>query len=113
MKKAALLLLALALCRAPLAQADEPPATPAQAPLDQAIAKDKAAAEAPAAADLSFDLLDDGKKPSQEQSAADARRILDIDKQVKLRRNMLVSHQIFGFATLAALAATVVIGHLN
>ena len=35
------------------------------------------------------------------------------DKELKARRNMLALHQIGGFATLAALAATVVLGQLT
>lgn len=112
MKKAALLLASLLLCRALPARADAPPApaAPAAEP-----AKPAEGAKPAGDADLSFDLLDEGKKEPKDEAkaAAEAKRILEIDRQSKTRRNLLVAHQAFGFATLAALAATVVIGHLN
>lgn len=64
--------------------------------------------------DLAFELLDAAAKPSSPaQAQQEAQRILEIERQVRTRRGMLVAHQVFGFASLAALAVTVVIGHLN
>lgn len=58
--------------------------------------------------DFDFDFAE----PQKEDPDA-ARRALDIDKKVRLRRNMLTAHQVFGFTTLALLAATLVVGTLN
>jgi hypothetical protein len=40
------------------------------------------------------------------------RRAEEIERLSRRRRTMLVAHQVFGFATLAALAATLVVGQL-
>jgi len=84
------------------------------APTASASAASTSAASPAQAPDLSFDLLDDASKPSSPaQAQQEAQRILDIERQVRLRRSMLGAHQIVGIASLVALAATVVIGHLN
>ena len=86
------------------------PATPAPA---ANAATGGAAAGAPApAADLNFDLFDD-KKPTVEQQAADAKKILALEKKSRIRRRVIAAHQAIGFATLALLATTVVLGQLN
>lgn len=84
------------------------PATPA------APAATPAAPAAPAgAADLNFDLLDEGKKPDAGPTPEELKRRQAIERGARIRRPMLTAHQALGFATLAALTATVVIGHLN
>ncbi len=108
-----------------LAAVDPPPppnpANPASqgaapSPTPSAAAPGDAAATAPAApggaADLNFDLFDEGKKDTG-PSAAELARRQSIERLAKIRRPMLTTHQALGFATLAALTATVVIGHLN
>jgi hypothetical protein len=66
-------------------------------------------------ADLNFDLFGDQAKPgvSPVESEAKMKLQLQLDRKVKLRRNMLQAHQAIGFATLGLLAATLVIGTLN
>ena len=92
-------------------------ATPAPAP--SAVAGDAtapvaaptaapAAATGGAAGDLNFDLLDDGKKTATGPSLEEVKRQQAIERQVRIRRPMLIAHQAIGFVTLAALAATVV-----
>ncbi len=72
---------------------------------------------APRSGALDFDLFGDAPKPTAPgaQLAAAAKGVdpLVIAQQVRTRRRMLQLHQGFGFATLALLAATVVIGQLN
>jgi hypothetical protein len=94
-RAACLTLSVLLLCSAAAARAGEPPK-----------------------ADLSFDLLDDDKDPERKKDAELQRSLQSaqvdlIDRQVRVRRGLLVAHQAFGFATLGALAATLVIGQLN
>lgn len=103
-----------------LAAADPPPgaAAPAPSPAPAAPAGAAPAGPAPAASgggatDLSFDLFDEGKKADAGPSPAEIARREAIERQAKIRRPMLQAHQAFGFATLAALTATVIIGHLN
>jgi len=92
-----------------LAQLDPAPdlnAAPVAAP---AAAKDVPPAQsAPAQGnDLNFDLLGEPTKP--QHTAEDER----IEHQAALRRTMLTVHQTAGLVTLAALAATVIVGQLN
>lgn len=70
---------------------------------------------APAAGDdFNFDLLgDSGGKPAAAPSPEVKAQAERIERQGRIRRPMLTSHQAFGFAALAVLTATVVIGHLN
>lgn len=107
---------AVALLSASPARAAEPPPAGTSAAAAQSTS---APAPAPAAGgpDLNFD-LDEGTKPalSPEQEKAKAAEAAELAKKAqgaKLRRPMLRVHMIMGFATLAALTATVVIGHLN
>lgn len=65
-------------------------------------------AQAAPAPDLSFDLLDSKPAP-----APDLTRALQIERQVRARRGLLVAHQVLGIAALVSLGATAVIGHLN
>ncbi|HWE29109.1 MAG TPA: hypothetical protein VHB97_13970 [Polyangia bacterium] len=101
-----------------------PPSTPA--PAAAAPAATAPAATAPAAtdgtaapaapatkSDLDFNLFGDEKKKSPLDEAREADRIARLERSVRLRRKLLVAHQILGFATLAAVAATDVIGQLN
>jgi cytochrome b561 len=70
--------------------------------------------ETPAAGgDLGFDLFADGAKESPTETAAKAQAAQEIEKKARIRRKMLTTHQAFGFSTLAAFAATLVIGQLN
>ena len=101
------------------------PATAAQAPATAAAPAAATTAETPApatapttavttgAGDLNFDLLDEGKKTDTGPSLEEVQRRERIERLVKIRRPLLIAHQAVGFVTLAALAATVVIGHLN
>ena len=72
-----------------------------------------AAPAASPSSDLSFDFFDEGSKESPEKAKAKADAAQAIERKAKLRRQMLTAHQAFGFSTLAALAATLVIGQLN
>lgn len=101
----------------PPAGAAKPAAAGAAPAAGEAPAASDAAGAAPAAAggtatDLNFDLFDEGKKDTG-PSAAELARRQSIERLAKIRRPMLTTHQALGFATLAALTATVVIGHLN
>lgn len=104
--------------------ADPPPGPPggpavpgAPEPASATPATPGAPAATPAAptgaADLNFDLLDEGKKPDAGPSPEELKRRAAIERGARIRRPMLTAHQALGFATLAALTATVVIGHLN
>ena len=88
-----------------------PPSTPAPA----AAPSDGSTAAAPAAkgSDLDFNLFGDEKKKSPLDEAREADRLARLERAVRLRRKLLIAHQILGFATLAAVAATDVIGQLN
>lgn len=66
----------------------------------------------PAEDELNFDLLG-SKKLSETAKAEEARRQAAIDRQVKIRRFMLVSHQAVGFVLMGVMAATLVVGQLN
>jgi len=80
-----------------------------------ALAEEPPPAAPPAKDEFNFELTPPGEKapPSVVQSDAEKLRLARLDKRVHLRRNMLVAHQVFGFITLAALAATDVIGTLH
>jgi hypothetical protein len=60
-----------------------------------------------------FDFNFGEKKVDPGTQAEDARKAALIDRQVRTRRRVLQVHQAFGFITLGALAATLVIGQLN
>lgn len=64
-------------------------------------------------ASLDFDLLGDQPKPDAAALAQNAERIARIDRQVRIRRQVLQAHQIIGFSTLAVMAATVILGQVN
>jgi hypothetical protein len=51
--------------------------------------------------------------PAAKTAALDPQQAAALDRRVRLRRGMLVAHQAFGFATLALLAATAVVGTLS
>lgn len=104
--------------------ADPPPGPPggpavpgAPEPASATPATPGAPAATPAAptgaADLNFDLLDEGKKPDAGPSPEELKRRAAIERGARIRRPILTAHQAIGFATLAALTATVIIGHLN
>jgi len=97
------------------ANAESPPAPATTAPATTAPATTAPATTAPATGsdDLSFNLLDDGPKESPEKAQAQAAAAQATERKAKIRRQMLTVHQAFGFTTLAALAATLVIGQLN
>jgi hypothetical protein len=89
------------------ANAEEKP--PAQQPAQPA---QPAAGSSPS--DFNFDLSKPGEeKTGVVQSEAEKLRLQKLENKVHLRRRMLIAHQAFGFATLAALAATDIIGTLH
>ncbi len=63
--------------------------------------------------DLDFNLFGDEKRKSPLDEARAADHLARLEKSVRLRRKLLVVHQVLGFATLATIAATDVIGQLN
>jgi hypothetical protein len=83
-----------------------PPSSPASTP---------AKAEEPKAtpSELDFSLFGDEKKKSPLDEAREAARIAKLEHSVKTRRNLLISHQVLGFTTLAVLAAQIVLGQLT
>lgn len=64
-------------------------------------------------ASLDFDLFGDQPKPDAAAQAQNAERIARVERQVRIRRNVLQAHQILGFSTLAVMAATVILGQVN
>lgn len=100
-RPATLLLLAAFAIAAPV-YADETPAAPA-AP----------AQEAPASPAMDFDLFSDQPKPDAAQAAAQAAKAAAVEKQIGVRRKMLIAHQAIGFTTLAVMAAAVAVGQVN
>jgi hypothetical protein len=62
---------------------------------------------------MDFDLFDDKPKLDPAAQAAAAAKIADIERKVKLRRQILTTHQAIGFTTLAVMAATVILGQVN
>jgi hypothetical protein len=64
------------------------------------------------AVDLNFNLLDT-PSVSPRNSAANLAHNLLIERQVRRRRRLLTAHQVVGFVTLAAVAATAIVGQLN
>ncbi len=64
------------------------------------------------AGDFDFDLTPT-RPPSAEEKAAQAEKAARLDRAVKTRRAVLRAHQGFGFATLALMAVTLVLGQLN
>ena len=84
--KLALALLSLALALAPAARANEP-----VKPADD------------------FELLPPEKKPDAARRALEE----DVQRALSMRRTMLQLHQVGGFATMATLGATVMLGQLN
>jgi hypothetical protein len=67
----------------------------------------------PSSNDMNFDLFGDAKKKSPLDEAREQERIAKLEKKVHLRRQLLKWHVALGFVTLAALAATDVIGTLS
>lgn len=65
------------------------------------------------AGDLNFDLFGDQKKKSPVDTAVEQERLAKLERKVHLRRQLLKWHVALGFVTLAALAATDVIGTLS
>jgi hypothetical protein len=97
------------------------PATPAGAvvpstPSPTAPTQPRAEPSAPPSPsnEMNFDLMNDekNKKPPTEEAAEKA-RIAKLERKVHLRRALLQWHQALGFATLAALAVTDIIGTLD
>ena len=90
------------------------PAVTQSTPAASAPAQAATQAATPAASgDLGFDLFADGPKESPAETEAKAKAAQETDKKARIRRKMLTTHQAFGFSTLAAFAATLVIGQLN
>src|SRR3954469_12030922 len=85
-------------------------ATPvAQGSADEQAPKSQAQPSQPKPSDDDFNLLAPEKKPDAAALATQAR----IQSETRRRRTMLQLHQIGGFATLATMTATVVLGQLN
>ena len=63
--------------------------------------------------EMSFDLFGDQTKKSPLDEAREQERIAKLERKVHLRRQLLRWHVALGFVTLAALAATDIIGQLN
>lgn len=63
--------------------------------------------------DMNFNLLGDEKKKSPLDDATEKARIAKLERKVHLRRQLLQWHVALGFVTLAALAATDIIGTLS
>lgn len=64
---------------------------------------------------LDFDLFNDKDKPKLDpaaQAAADA-KLKELERKVRIRRQVLTAHQVIGFTTLAVMAATVILGQVN
>lgn len=100
------------------AVADAPPAPATAAPATpSAPAPAQSSAPAPGADAFDFDLMDDKAKVATPEDAAKqaqaAKQAAEIDRQVRIRRKMLLSHQVLGFSTLGVMAATLIIGQLN
>jgi hypothetical protein len=112
-------LAAYSVCFAQTAKPESAPATPADKQTDSAAPSTSAqpAATQPAASggDLSFDLFEEDKKKTEspEQAKAAVQAALATEKAGRIRRAMLTTHQAMGFATLAALATTLVVGQFN
>jgi hypothetical protein len=87
----------------------------AEAPAPSSPPAPAAPSSAPAKPDeFNFELTPPGeKKPEVVQSEEEKLRMKRLENRVHLRRNMLLAHQAFGFATLAALLATDIIGTLH
>lgn len=105
---AALLLLATFAAASPVL-ADEAPA--AAQPAAPAATPEQTAA--PAAAAMDFDLFSDQPKPDPAQAAAQSAKAAAVEKQIGVRRKMLIAHQAIGFTTLAVMAAAVALGQVN
>jgi len=82
----------------PQAKPDEPPA---KAPADEGAPSPKASDD--------FDLLPQARPVDAAQRALE----LNLQHDLNVRRTMLQLHQIGGFATIASLGATVIVGQLN
>ena len=87
-----------------VARAQEPPPP-------QSSPKQPAATQS--SGDMNFDLLGDNKKKSPLDEAREQERLAKLERKVHLRRQLLKWHVALGFVTLAALAATDIIGTLS
>jgi cytochrome b561 len=67
----------------------------------------------PSGGDMNFDLFTNDKAKQPGEEAAQKERIAKLERKVHLRRALLKWHVALGFVTLAALAATDIIGTLN
>lgn len=108
-QRIAALLLIGALAVAAPARADETPVATQPAAADAAPAPSPPAA----AASMDFDLFADQPKPDPAQAAAQAAKAAAVEKQIGVRRKMLIAHQAIGFTTLAVMAAAVAVGQVN
>src|SRR6478735_3984899 len=72
------------------------------------------APSAPAKDEFNFQLGAPGEqKPALVQDPAEKLKLQRLEGRVKVRRSMLIAHQVLGFITLGALAATNIIGTLH
>jgi hypothetical protein len=121
MRSLAVLVLLGAVAHAQQPQPAPTPATPAGAvvpstPSPTAPMQPRAEPSAPPTQgnEMNFDLFNENKKPAGgPEEAAQKARIAKLERKVHLRRALLQWHQALGFATLAALAVTNIIGTLD
>jgi hypothetical protein len=101
----------------PTAQTESQPQTAAPATTAPATTAPAATPRPAAGGSLDFDLFGDQPKPTAATppgaQLSPARDPAQVAREVKRRRTMLQLHQGFGFATLALMAATLVLGQLN
>jgi hypothetical protein len=62
---------------------------------------------------MDFDLMGDKSKPTPAVQAKNLLAATRLEKQTQTRRRVLLAHQALGFITLAAMAATCVVGQMN
>jgi len=108
-----------------VARAQTPPPTPASAPGD-VVPSTPAPAATPASgttpdnsaapakpSELDFNLFGDEKKKSPLDEAREQEKLRRLQRDVEIRRKLLVAHQVLGFVTLGTLIATDIVGQLN
>lgn len=101
----------------PSAPPPSTPAPPGKAPSAQAAPAPATTAppstSAPSSNDLDFNLFGNEQQKSPVDQAREKERLAKLERKVHLRRKLLTWHQALGFVTLAALAATDIVGQLN
>jgi len=85
------------------------PATKSAQPVDKPVVTPPAPTSTPTANGLDFDLLG----PEAQVTPEEAAQREEVQRKLLLRRKMLTAHQVVGFALLAGMTTTVVLGQLN